>query len=124
LSPVVDLTGRDHQFSPEHDPLLHPKMMKKANRLYIADNEPQNPLISPIFGDWRGLPPLLIHAGEDEILRDDALRSEKLARQDGVDVRVEIYPRMWHVWQLFLDLPEAKGSLGDIAQFLRTHLDR
>lgn len=124
LSPVTDLTNRDRHFAPEHDPLLHPRLIKKANRSYIADDDAKNPLISPVFADWRGLPPLLIHAGEDEILRDDAIRSEKMAREAGVDVRLEIYPRMWHVWQLFLDLPEARQSLDDIAQFLRTHLDK
>jgi acetyl esterase/lipase len=51
-------------------------------------------LISPVLGDLRGLPPLLGHAGEDEILRDDALRIEKLAKAAGVDVRLKIYPRI------------------------------
>jgi acetyl esterase/lipase len=75
-----------------------------------------------VFGDLRGLPPLLVHAGEDEILRDDAVRIEALAKAAGVDVRLEIYPRMWHVWQLYLSLPQAVQSLDDIAQFTKSRL--
>ena len=124
LSPVTDLTNKDDPSSLEQDPLLHPKMVIKANRYYLADHNAQNPLISPVYGDWRGLPPLLIHAGEDEILLNDAARGEMMAKKAGVDVRLEIYPRMWHVWQLYLDLPEALLSLDDIAQFLGTHLKK
>jgi acetyl esterase/lipase len=123
LSPVADLTGAGRQMPIDHDPLLHPRMMRKANRSYIGQDDARNPLISPIFGDWHGLPPLLIHAGEDEILRDDAIRCEKKAKEAGVDVRLEIYPHMWHVWQLFPELPEAERSLADIGQFLKSHLD-
>ncbi len=75
-----------------------------------------------MFGDWRGLPPLLIHAGEDEILRSDAMRVAELARAAGVDVRLEIYPRMWHVWQLTLAMPQSIQSLDDIAGFLKARL--
>jgi acetyl esterase/lipase len=69
-----------------------------------------------------GLPPLLVHVGEDEILRDDAIRITSLAKSVDVDVRLEIYPRMWHVWQINLELPQAIQSLDDISQFLKTHL--
>jgi acetyl esterase/lipase len=56
------------------------------------------------------------------MLREDAARMEELARSAGVDVRLEIYARMWHVWQLYLALPQATQSLDDIAQFLKSHL--
>jgi epsilon-lactone hydrolase len=122
LSPVADMTDRADAFQKAHDPLLHPKAARIYNVSYVAQNDAQNPLISPVFGDWRGLPPLLIHAGEDEFLREDAIRVEKLAQEAGVDVRLEIYPRMWHVWQLYLTLPQAVQSLDDIAQFLKSHV--
>jgi acetyl esterase/lipase len=80
-------------------------------------------MISPVFGDLRRLPPLLVHVGEDEILREDAVRIVDRAKADGVDVRLEIYPRMWHVWQLFLALPQAVQSLDDISHFLVSHLE-
>jgi acetyl esterase/lipase len=66
---------------------------------------------------------LLIHVGEDEILRQDAIHFTSLAKAAGVDVQLEIYPRMWHVWQLYLTLPQADQSLKDIAKFLGSHLE-
>ncbi|MCB9452692.1 MAG: alpha/beta hydrolase [Anaerolineaceae bacterium] len=120
LSPATDLTERPPEGG--RDPLLHPKAIRFFLDSYVAGNDAHDPLMSPVFGDWQGLPPLLIHAGDDEILRDDAVRIEQLIKATGGDVRLEIYPRMWHVWQIFLKLPEAIQSLNDIAQFLQSHL--
>lgn len=106
------------------DPLLHPRAAQTYNRAYVADNDPRNPLISPVFGDWRGLPPILFHCGEDEVLREDSVEMAALAHEAGVTTRLEIYPTMWHVWQIYLKMPQAQHSLDDIAQFLRQHLDK
>ncbi|MEO8394448.1 MAG: alpha/beta hydrolase, partial [Chloroflexota bacterium] len=76
-----------------------------------------------VFADLRGLPPLLIHAGEDEVLRDDSIRMAELAREAGVSVRLEVYPRMWHVWHLYhATLPQASHALEDIAEFLKLNV--
>lgn len=120
LSPVADLSRVNDQRA-YRDPLLSPRAMERYSAAYAGDHDPRDPLISPAFGRWHDLPPLLIHAGEDEILRKDALQVEALARAAGVDARLEIYPRMWHVWQIYLAMPEATQSLDDIAQFLRSH---
>jgi epsilon-lactone hydrolase len=122
LSPVTDLTGEDQRRAGIKDPLLPAKAIDFYNKAYVAHNDPHDPLISPVFGNLQGLPPLLVHAGEDEMLRVDAVWITELARSVGVDVRLEIYPRMWHVWQLNLALPQAVQSLDDIAQFLKAHL--
>jgi acetyl esterase/lipase len=122
LSPVTDLTPREKQHEEFKDPLLSPKAVKLYNRSYLGQNDPHNPLISPVYGDLRGLPALMVHAGEDEILKKDAIRITSLAELAGVDVQLEIYPRMWHVWQLNLELPQTAQSLGEIAQFLIEHL--
>lgn len=118
LSPVTDLTDKGMTNPGRKDPLLPPKAVRFYNEAYVAHHDAHTPLISPVYGDLRGLPPLLVHAGEDEILREDAIRIASLAQAAGVDVRLEIYPRMWHVWQLFLALPQAVQSLDDISQFL------
>ena len=123
LSPVADLTERSNAFREVRDPLLPPKAVTIYHTAYVAQNDARNPLISPAFGDWHGLPPLLVHAGEDEILREDAVRIEEVARAASVEVRLEIYPRMWHVWQINAGLPQAVQSLDDIAQFLSSHLE-
>jgi acetyl esterase/lipase len=122
LSPVTDLTPRDNLRQGFKDPLLSPKAVKFYNQSYVGNNDAHNPLISPVFGNLWGLPPLLVHAGEDEILRDDAVRITSLAGSAGVDVRLEIFRRMWHVWQINLALPQAIQSLDDIARFLKAHL--
>lgn len=122
LSPVTDLTPKDNLRPEFEDPLLSPKAVKFYRQSYVGNKDAHDPLISPVFGDLRGLPPLLVHAGEDEILRDDAVRIAGLAESAGVDLRLEIYPRMWHVWQLHLALPQAIQSLDDIAHFLKAHL--
>ncbi len=122
LSPAGDLTAERNSSEAYYDPLLPAKARRFYCRAYVGSNDPRDPLISPVFGDFRGLPPLLIHAGEDELLRDDALRIEKAAKTAGVDVRVRIFPRMWHVWQVFLSLPQSIESLDEIAAFLQAHL--
>ncbi|MDX9953724.1 MAG: alpha/beta hydrolase [Anaerolineae bacterium] len=121
LSPVTDLS-RDHAHPEHRDPLLSPRAMQLYTRSYVGNHDARDPWISPVFGDLRGLPPLLIYAGEDEILRADALQITEVAQAAGVDVRLEIAPRLWHVWQLFLELPQARQSLEDIAQFLSSHI--
>ncbi len=122
LSPAADLSDKAPTGPVYDDPLLPARAIAMYRRSYVAGNDARNPLISPVFGDWHGLPPLLVHVGEDEILRDDALKVAALGKAAGVDVRLEVYPRMWHVWQLNPELPEAERSLADIAQFLRSHL--
>ena len=122
LSPVADLSPKDSSPQLDSDPLLPAKAMGLYRRSYVAQHDPRDPLISPVFGDWRGLPPLLIHVGEEEILRNDAEQIEELARAAGVDVRLEVYPRMWHVWQIMMALPQSIQSLDDIAGFLKARL--
>jgi acetyl esterase/lipase len=124
LSPVADLSERRRPAGDSEDPLLSLRAMRFYNTSYVGHSDARAPLISPVYGDWHGLPPLLVHAGEEEMLLDDAARIAEAARAAGVAVRLETYPRMWHVWQLFLALPQAVASLDDIARFLRSHLSR
>ena len=121
LSPVTDLTPRPNPRPGFKDPLLPLKVVKFYIQSYVGGQDAHNPLISPALGDLHGLPPLLVHAGEDEILQDDALRIANLAQSAGVDVQLKVYPRMWHVWQLNLALPQARQSLDEIAHFFETH---
>ncbi|MCX7669730.1 MAG: alpha/beta hydrolase [Anaerolineae bacterium] len=121
LSPVADLSDRPRP-ARFRDPLLPLKAVRFYNESYVASHDARDPFLSPVYGDWRGLPPLLVHVGEEEVLRDDAVRITEAAAAAGVVVRLEIYPRMWHVWQLFPVLPQAAESLDDIARFLGAHL--
>jgi len=123
LSPVTNLTKKGDPQNRFRDPLLPSKAMQFYTQSYVGSSDARDAFISPVFGSWNNLPPMLVHAGEDEILRQDALRISEMATAAGVDLRLEIYPRMWHVWQIFLALPQATQSLDDIARFLRAHLE-
>ena len=122
LSPVTDLTARENSTTDFKDPLLPAKAIKRYTLSYLGNSDPHNPLISPVYGNLRGLPPLLVHAGEDEILREDAIRIASLAETAGVQVQLDIHERLWHVWQLNLELPQAAQSLEEIAGFFIGHL--
>jgi acetyl esterase/lipase len=127
LSPVIDLaraesTQQDALPAGYQDPILPSGVMGFYSQAYVGGSDARHPLISPVHGDWRGLPPLLVHAGEDEILRRDALQIAELAQAARVAARVVIYPRMWHVWQMNLRLPQATHSLDEMAQFFRSTL--
>ena len=122
LSPVTDLTPEAHRREGFKDLVLSAKDVEFFNQAYLAGKDPHNPLISPACGDLAGLPSILVHVGDEEILREDAIYFAKVAEAAGVDVRLEVYPRMWHVWQLFLSLPQATQSLDEVAKFCRNHL--
>jgi len=90
---------------------------------YLGKTDPRNPLASPVFGDYRGLPPLLIPVGEHEMLRDDSVRVSQKARADGIRVKLEVWPGMVHVFQI-RRLPESRAAIQHIADFMRSCLPR
>lgn len=120
ISPAADLTLASKSLKTVHDPIISAKTMPVFRDHYLGGQDPANPLASPVFGDYRGLPPLLIQAGEHEMLRDDSVRAAKKAQADGTDVKLEIWPGMFHVFQSHDPLlPEAKEAIDHIAQFMQ-----
>lgn len=120
LSPVTDLTLTSESLKTVNDPILSAKTMPRFRDLYLDKADPKNPLASPVFGDYRGLPPLLIQVGEHEMLRDDSVRAAKKARADGIQVKLEVWPGMFHVFQSHEPLlPEARNAIAHIADFMR-----
>ena len=93
--------------------------VRRATSFYVGAADATHPYVSPLYGDYRGLPPLLVHASVDEVLRDDAVRVAERARDAGLDVEVRLWHRVPHVWQFFpAILPEAEQSLHAAAQFI------
>jgi monoterpene epsilon-lactone hydrolase len=91
------------------------------NRWYRPDVDATDPLISPVFGDFTGLPPLLFQTGHTEVLRDDSVRVTERARAAGVPVWLEVFPLVPHAWhQLGTWLPETRAALLQIGQFANT----
>jgi len=83
--------------------------------------DPRHPIASPLYADLKGLPPLLIHVGEDEVLRDDSTRLAERAKEAGVRVELKIWPVVPHAWQLAPHMiPEARQSLRESAAFLHS----
>jgi acetyl esterase/lipase len=107
------------------DPILSARTMPVFRDLYLGKTDPRNPLASPVFGDYRGIPPLLIQVGEHEMLRDDSIRVADKARSDGIQVKLEVWPGMFHVFQSHEPLlPEAQESIEHIAEFMRSGLPK
>jgi acetyl esterase/lipase len=126
LSPVTDLEGtrQSRRTRAPADPILG-KGFGSINIpiCYSGQNDLKHPYLSPLFADLQGLPPILLHVGEDEILFDDSVEFVEKARKAGVDAQVVIWPHMWHVFQMFAPmLPEANRSLAQVGEFIRTQL--
>lgn len=123
LSPWTDLTGaspsieanngRDVLFGAVPTPIAG-----LLGELYAEDTA--DPLVSPVYADLRGLPPMLVHVGVDELIRDDGLRLVERAREHGVRASAGSFAGMWHVFQAF-PLPESRRSLREIGGFIRRH---
>lgn len=123
ISPCTDFTLASESLRTVHDPIISASTMPVFRDLYLGKTDPCNPLASPVFGDYRGLPPLLIQAGEHEMLRDDSVRVAKKARADGIPVQLEVWPGMFHVFQSHEPLlPEGREAIEHAAEFMRSSL--
>jgi len=124
LSPVTDLAAKRDASARNvrKDVVLNLPSMSFFHESYLAGQDPHDPLISPLYADLIGLPPLLIQVGGDEILLEDAEKLAAKAVQAGVDATLRVYPGMWHVWQYFAPfLPEAEKAVEEIGQFVQSH---
>lgn len=120
ISPWVDLTmaGRSVRSRRKADPMIPAGYLHVAARRYRGNHAAHLPLVSPLFADLKGLPPLLVHVGENEVLLDDAVRLHERCREHGVDVTLEVYEELFHAFHLFGHLPEARHAVRDIAAFV------
>lgn len=127
LSPWVDLTNEADSYETRaaFDPILTRSRLNEMAAAYLQGQEPRAPLASPLFADLAGLPPLLIHAGTDEVLLDDALNFDARARAAGVETTLEVWDEMIHVWHYFHPLlAEGRDALARIGAFVRAHLEK
>jgi acetyl esterase/lipase len=125
MSPYVDLTlsGETLAEKREADPILTPDGLRVRVPDYVGSADAADPFISPVFGDLKELPPLLIHVGSHEILLSDAVRLAERAAIADVAVRLEVTPGAPHVFQGFAGLlDEAGTALNQAADFLKAHL--
>jgi len=125
ISPWVDLTGSGASYATKAsaDPIVTRDGIAGMAQAYVGNGDLKAPLVSPLYADLRNLPPLLIQVGSEEVLLDDALGLGAHARVAGVDVTVEEWPAMIHVWHWFLPmLEEAERAIATIGGFVRARL--
>jgi len=125
LSPWTDLTARSPSFHAlaDQDVVLKPNEILDYAAYYSNGAPLDDPYLSPVYGRYDGIPPMLIHVGSDELLLDDARRVEAAAKNAGADVTLKIWPGLFHVFSLASNLlPESRESMAEIAAFLKVHL--
>lgn len=121
LSPATDLTLKGETWTPgaAKDYMLEPRSIKKCIEIYLQGVDAVAPLVSPLYAELRGLPPLLIQIGSDEALLSDATRFTEKAKAAGVAVKLEIWEHMQHVWQFAAQyVPEGKQAIEKIGEFV------
>jgi len=122
LSPWVDLEGLGESMTTKAsvDPMINVDGLRQYAKHYLAGQNARSPLAAPLYADLSGLPPLLIQVGTAETLLDDSTRLAERARKAGVDVTLEPWEDMIHVWQAFAAmLPEGQQAIERIGEFVR-----
>jgi epsilon-lactone hydrolase len=125
LSPWVDLegTGGSMTSKTEEDPMVRKHLIEQMARTYVPSGSLRDPLAAPLYGDLRGLPPLLIQVGSRETLLDDAVRMADRARKAGVEVELDVWQGQIHVWQIFASrLDEGEQAIQKLGAFIRKHI--
>jgi len=128
LSPQTDFLhydGESYVTRAHLDPYVTKKMARQISSQYAAGARPDadRSLLCLVDADLRGFPPMLIQVGDHELLLSDALRLGDLAREAGVDVTVDVWDQMWHVFQNVAALvPEAQRAIDKLGHFIHRHL--
>lgn len=122
LSPWTDfcLDTFSSYFNADIDPLINKKEnLRNANFYMGSESNPRNPLLSPVYANLRGLPPLLILVGTDETMLDDSVIFAERAKDSNVDVTIIVQNKMIHIWPFFIDkFPEALEAVTEIGCFI------
>lgn len=123
MSPWTDMTASGSSYAENYhkDPLFgNAEESMLTNTDYRGNNDPKNPYLSPLFGDFHGFPTMLIQVGGDEMLLSDSVLVAKKAKKQGVRLRLSVYDGMFHVFQMALQLlPESRRAWNEIGHFLR-----
>ena len=125
LSPWTDLTlsGTSLESNRDADPMVSATTLGLMADAYLGDGDRRAPTASPLFADLTGLPPLLLQVGTGELLLDDTTRFAERAEAAGVDVTLELWDDVFHVWHAFADLlPEAREAIAAIGAYLDRRL--
>lgn len=123
ITPVFDLAGKGATYTTKakKDPfqLIDPLWIAKN---YISENNPTSPLLSPLYGELEGLPPVFIHAAEYDVFLSDATRFAEKAKESTVEVQIKIWDKMWHIFPMQEKIvPESKRAMNELcSQILKS----
>ncbi|MDE2357638.1 MAG: alpha/beta hydrolase, partial [Alphaproteobacteria bacterium] len=121
FSPWTDLSNSGASFGDPttRDPVFQPAVLKGLAQSYLDGANPKDPRASPLFGALKALPPIHVQVGEDELLRDDAVRLAERAARNGATVRLDVFEGMYHVFQRDVGaLKTAESALEVAARFI------
>jgi epsilon-lactone hydrolase len=115
-------TGASMKTRASKDPMVANGSLLDMAKVYVGNADRRNPLASPLHGDYRGLPPMLMQVGDAEVLLDDSTRVAEKAKAAGVKVDLEVWPDMVHVWHVYAKiLPEGQQAIDRIGRYVIEH---
>ncbi|MEG2288450.1 MAG: alpha/beta hydrolase [Clostridium sp.] len=123
MSPWTDLTNSGASYTDNFD--IDPLFGRSTNNMlynstYIGNEDPYNPYISPVYGDFNGFPPMLMQVGTHEVLLSDTLTVAERANAQNGNVKLSVYEGMFHVFQMVGDMiPESKDAWNEVSNFIR-----
>jgi acetyl esterase/lipase len=129
ISPWTDLTfsGESHRTRQDVDPIFGNMVYDSEVGFapsYLGRESPSNPLISPLLAELTGLPPSIIHVGDNEILLNDSTRLFDKMKAENVEAQIHIWQGLWHVFQAFVPfLPESRQSINEIGGFISKYIN-
>lgn len=122
LTPMLDFAGGGESLKTraKNDP-LHMENPLKIARIYLNGNDPYSPMFSPIYGDLKNLPPMLVHAADNDVFLSDAERLAQKMRDTAGRIEFKIWPDMWHVFHIqTAAVPDAGQALDEIYKFIES----
>jgi len=125
ISPWADLTqtGPSYRVCVARDLMVTKEALDTWSGLYATTHDPRTPLISPVFGDYAGLAPILIHVGADEVLMSDSIKVAEAAGLANVPVELVIERDMQHVWHFMLGmLTQARTSVAQAGAWMKARV--
>lgn len=126
LSPYLDLTrtGQSVEYNSKNDRFLDVFEMRRWAEWYAGDHDFKDPMISPLFGDFHGFPPILVQASESEVLFNDSTRFVEKAQKQGVNIEFQTWHGLIHWWHMFGGVPEANEAIDKIISFISKQYEK